>query len=180
VVPVQSQVQYRESGPVNGAFQSRRHEVGPWSQFNPRSSTGSPGRLTEQFLLAGRRRDRGPSYIPGAVPGVRAGLPEQFRLAGTRWDRGPSSISGAVPGVRAGLPERFCITDRRWDRGPSSISGAVPAVRARLPERFCLTDGRWDHGPSSIQSTAWRSGPGYRMIYATQKGDEMIALDWKK
>ena len=151
MVPVQFRVQCRNSGPVTGAVPPSRQEAGPWSQFNFGCSAGSPGRLPEQFLLAGRRRDRG-----------------------------PSSISGAVPGVRAGLPERFCITDRRWDRGPSSISGAMPGVRARLPERFCLTDGRWDHGPSSIQSAAWRSGPGYRMIYATQKGDEMIALDWKK
>ncbi len=151
MVPDQFQVQYRQSALFIGAVPPRRHEMGPWSQFNFGCGAGSPGRITRAVLHY--RQEVGPwSQINfRCSTGSPRCLSEQFRLAGTRWDRGPSSISGAVPGVRAGLPERFCITDTRWDRGPSSI-----------------------------QSAAWRSGPGYRMIYATQKGDEMIALDWKK
>ena len=139
MVPIKFWVRCRETGPVTGAVPPRRQEVGPWSQFNPRSSTGSPGRLPEQFRLAGTRWDRGPSYIPSAVSAVRAGLPERFCLADRRWDRGPSSISDAAPAVRAGyrsssasqarggtmVPVQFRVQCRK--SGP--VTGAVPPRR---------------------------------------------------
>ena len=82
VVPIQFQVQCREPGPVTGAVPSRRHEVGPWSQFNFVCGAVSMGRITGAVLP--HRQEVGPwsqfisgcgavsmDRITGAVPPSR-------------------------------------------------------------------------------------------------------------
>ncbi len=81
MVPDQFQVQYRQSALFIGAVPPRRHEMGPWSQFNFGCGAGSPGRITGAVLH--HRHEVGPwsQFNPECGMAFRARLQNDLRHA---------------------------------------------------------------------------------------------------
>ncbi len=105
--------------------------MGPWSQFISGCSAGSPGRLPEQFCLADRRWDRGPSSNSGAVPGVRAG----YRSSSASQARG-----GTVVPVISLVRCRQSGPDYRSGSASQTGGGTAVPVQFQMQYRKSGTD----------------------------------------